>query len=68
MKRISLRDLKPGDKIILPQLGNEMEQHADVLSIEEDFVLVDVYAGDRDDDNTREFRFDELPESFESWE
>jgi hypothetical protein len=67
--RILLKNLKPGDKIVLPPLGDDdMDQHADVLSVEDDLVLVDVYGGDRDDDNTREFRPDELPESFETWD
>ena len=68
MPRILLKNLKPGDKIILPPLQDDIEQHADVLSVEDGFLLVDVYGGDRDDDNTRDFRFDELPESFETWE
>lgn len=68
MARILLKDLKPGDKIILPPLDDDLEQHADVISVEDDLVLVDVYGGDRDDDNTRDFRFEQLPESFETWE
>lgn len=65
-KRILLKDLRPDDKIILPPIDGSTE-HAVVVSIEDDFLLVDVYGGDRDDDNAREFRLEELPESFETW-
>jgi hypothetical protein len=67
-KIILLKDLKPEDKIILPASADEAVQHAIVVGIEDDFVLVDVYGGDRDDDNSRDFRFEDLPESFETWE
>lgn len=68
MKTILLKDLKPDYRIIVPPQGGEPERYAEVLSVEGDYILVELYGNDRDDDNLMMLSVRELPEYLETWE
>ena len=67
MKYIRREDLKTGDRIIIPAIGDEPEHSAEVDDVEDGMVFVEVWGNDRDDDNWREYEISDLPESLEIW-
>jgi hypothetical protein len=62
VKLIFQRALKPDDRIVLPG-----EVCVQVLNVDEHSILVEVFGGDRDDDNLQELELNELPDSFQTW-